>query len=76
MLHTKVSSARWLFFFFQCKEILWVGCKRINEDGQMGEEPINKTTFSTTSHIRLDFNHLLRFSGYQKIEKVRSIEIY
>lgn len=29
--------------FIKCKEVIWVGWKRINEDGQMGGESINKT---------------------------------
>ena len=30
--------------FIKCKEVIQVRWKRINEDGQMDREPINKTT--------------------------------
>lgn len=40
---------RW--FFFKYKDVIWFGWKRINEDGQMGGEPINKTTlFKNVTH--------------------------
>lgn len=35
---------------FKCKEVVWVGWKRINADGQMGGEPINKTTMFNFTH--------------------------
>lgn len=53
MLCTKVSFDRW--FFKKCKDVIWVGWKRINEDGQMGGEPIKKKLCSTILYIRLDF---------------------
>lgn len=48
MLHTKVPFGRW---HLKCKEVIWIGWKRINEDGQMGEESINrKTPFNNFTH--------------------------
>ena len=41
--------------FKKRNEVIWVGQKRINEDGQMGGEPINKTTLSN------DITHKTRF---------------
>lgn len=32
--------------FIKCKEVIQVRWKRINEDGQMDREPINKTTLT------------------------------
>lgn len=42
-------------FLKKCKDVIWVGWKRINEDGQMGGEPIKKKLCSTILYIRLDF---------------------
>lgn len=66
-----ISFGRWFVVFFKCKDLIWVEWKSINEDGQMGGEPINKTAL---------LNHIvhkteLTFSDYQKIEKIRSLEI-
>lgn len=37
--------------FLKCKDVIWVRWKRINEDGQMGGEPINKATlFKNVTH--------------------------
>lgn len=41
--------------FQKCKEVIWVGWKRINEDRQMDEEPINKTTLQQHYTLRLHF---------------------
>lgn len=73
MLCTKVSFDRW--FFKKCKDVIWVGWKRINEDGQMGGEPIKKNSVQQYYTSDWILNHILKFSDYQKIKKIRSLEI-
>lgn len=41
--------------FIKYKEVIQVRCKRINEDGQMDREPINKTTLTNNTTYKTRF---------------------